>query len=59
MALYLLYSDLDVLYEDLKIEFYIVASLDIDDEVVAEWQQALDSMKLDGSYKSLLDKYGI
>lgn len=50
-------SLLDVVYSDIDVEFYLVASLNIDDSVIEFWQNELDNMKEDGTYDDILFKY--
>ena len=40
-----------------EMELYIAFSRDVPDEVVALWQAALDSLKADGTYESIVQKY--
>ena len=46
-------------FSDETIEVCIVASPDIEDNVVDLWQKKLDEMKSDGSYLEIMKKYGI
>lgn len=52
-------TQVKIAFNDLKIEMYLVASLDIKDELVALWQKKLDEMKSDGSYQAILKKHDI
>lgn len=52
-------SDLAILYSDLKLDFYIATSLDVDNQVVQTWQKELNIMKEDGTYKRILSKYNL
>jgi len=46
-------------YSVRSLDTYIAFSMDTPDSVIAAWQQALDSMKADGSYAAILQKYGM
>ncbi|EGU59372.1 family 3 extracellular solute-binding protein [Vibrio nigripulchritudo ATCC 27043] len=48
-----------VAYDDLPIEMYVAASLDIPDSIVEKWQAALDMMKEDGTYEAILDRHSV
>lgn len=52
-------SLIEIVYKDLNIEFYIAASLRVDDLVIENWQNELKKMKEDGSYRDILISYGI
>jgi len=52
-------NQLRLAFTDLKIDMYIVASLDVAIERVQEWQTQLDAMKTDGTYNAILKKYGV
>ena len=43
-------------FSDIDVEMYIGASLGVPDEMVAKWQHALDAMKADGRYRSVMDR---
>jgi hypothetical protein len=45
---------LRIAYKDMDVEMYIGASLSVPDEMVAQWQKALDEMKETGKYQDLL-----
>jgi len=49
--------DVTVLYRDVPLTFYIAASLDIEDSIIAVWQKELNKMKSDGTYRKILLKY--
>ena len=42
-----------------RIDMYIAASLQVPNDVVAQWQAHLDAMKADGAYEAILMEYDI
>lgn len=46
-------------YSVRSVDMYIAFSKDTPDSVIAEWQKALDAMKADGTYTTILEKYGL
>jgi polar amino acid transport system substrate-binding protein len=50
-------KDIKFLYAFLRSQIYIAASKNTDPNVVANWNSALDSMKKDGTLKSIFKKY--
>jgi len=52
-------NDVSVLYKDKALKWYIVTSLDVDDQIINLWQKELDNMKLDGSFEKIIDKFEI
>lgn len=52
-------SRLREVYSVRSVDMYIAFSRDTPDSFVAAWQQALDTMKADGTYDALMQKYGM
>lgn len=47
----------EVLYELMKGELYFAFNKQTDDKTIKQWQEALDIVKKDGTYKKIMDKY--
>jgi ABC-type amino acid transport substrate-binding protein len=52
-------GDVRPLYQVLTSELYIAFNNQTPEETVASWQEALDGMKRDGTYRAILSRYGI
>jgi len=52
-------NDIRILYKDKPLKWYIVTSLDVEDEIIDLWQTELDNMKVDGTFEKIIDQFEI
>jgi polar amino acid transport system substrate-binding protein len=52
-------SSVEAVYTIRTVPLYIAFSTDTPDSVVARWQEALDTMKRDGTFDAIREKYGL
>ena len=52
-------GDVRPLYQVMKSELYVAFNNQTSPETVAKWQNALDGMKRDGTYRTILARYGL
>jgi len=50
-------NQLELVYAFRKVNNYIAFSIQTPDELINSWQQTLDELKTDGTYKRLREKY--
>lgn len=52
-------SDVTIVADDMDIDMYLVGSLDLEHDMVDQWQKALADIKIDGSHQRILQEYDV